>query len=234
MAVPDAIRQVGERLIQLVQDEAVRCGLSPEVALRRPDAAFFADPSPGVALHLYSVEPRPSPDSTEELEDAQIDGEPWTVFRPAPLPTDLRWAIAARAADAAAESTLLEVVLRAIHAPARTAAPHCPPSQSPLSPPAPSPRAFDGQELLLVLDDTFDLERQALLLRSLGAPHHPLIGCMTRIRLRSNRELRRVRRVDKRTVITRPGVERLTESTRRQLVANGHIGGLLGRSGDTR
>lgn len=209
MAVPDAIREVGERLVRLMLDEAARCDLAPEVRLRRPDADFFTGTSPGMALHLYSVEPSPNPDSSDEREDTVIDGEPWSVFRPAPLPTKLRWAIAARAEEIGKANALLEVAIRALHAPERATAPASHPSPTGLPPVGGPPRPSDGHELQL--DDTFDLERQALLLRSLGAPHHPLIGCVARVRLRSGRELRKVRRVDVRTVAVRRSTERMTE-----------------------
>lgn len=224
MAEPRAIRGAGERLARLVRDEAARCGLALTVEQRRPDAAFFAvtGPNPSLALHLYAVEPRPAPDNSEEREDTRIDGEPWSVFRPAPLPADLRWALAARAADPVEEHAVLELAVRALHAPGRVV-------DRPVDGGDDGVDSRDGtdggdgtdgtdapDELELRFDDTFDLDRQALLLRSLGAPHHPLIGCVARVWLRSGRVLRRVRRVDVRTLNVRRSTDRNTERTERR------------------
>lgn len=185
MARRDVIREISSSLAGVISREAGRQMLAVETVQGPPDAAFFARGQASVALYLYElhVDPRENRDREEIEEEIDEPSGPIVVVRPPPLAVGLRYAVAACGADPLEEQGLLALALKALH-----------------EEPVLRGEAIEGADIPIEHDETFTLERQVRLLTALGAAHHPLLGVRVQAELRAERELRRSRRVERRSI----------------------------------
>lgn len=185
MARNDVIREISSSLADVIGREARRQTFGVETVQGPPDAAFFARGRASIALYLYElgVDPRENRERDEIEEEIDEPSGPVVVVRPPPLAVGLRYAIAACGADPMEEQALLALALKAFH-----------------EEPVLRGDAVQGTDIPIEHDETFTLERQVRLLKALGAAHHPLIGVRVQAELRAERELRRSRRVERRSI----------------------------------
>lgn len=185
MARNDVIREISSSLAGVISREAGRQMLAVETVQGPPDAAFFARGRASIAVYLYElrVDPRENRDREEIEEEIDDPSGPIVVVRPPPLAVKLRYAVAACGADPLEEQALLALALKAFH-----------------EEPVLRDETAKGADIPIEHDETFTLERQVRLLKSLGVAHHPLIGVRVQAELWADRELRRSRRVERRTI----------------------------------
>lgn len=185
MARRDVIREISSSLAGVIAREASRQMFGVETMQGPPDAAFFARGRASIALYLYElgVDPRENRDREEIEEELNDPSGPIVIVRPPPLAVRLRYAVAACGADPLEEQALLALALKAFH-----------------EEPVLRGEAEQGADIPIEHDETFTLERQVRLLTSLGAAHHPLIGVRVQAELQAERELRRSRRVERRSI----------------------------------
>lgn len=190
MARYDVIKEIGESLAGIVRAEAKKQKVELEVVVGPFDQAFFAKKSAAVALYLYEI--GYDHQRQQELREFEVKGEDdqgeYTILYPRPLAVDLRWAVAATARTAGDEHIALAVALKAFY-------------DAPLlDSKTKQGENFPDRDLPIDIDRAFTLEKQAQLLGSLGVPHHALLGYRIATEIRPERELRRTRKVERRSI----------------------------------
>jgi hypothetical protein len=190
MARYEVIKEISDSLAGIVKAEARRQKFDLEVVLGPFDTAFFGRRSNAVAIYLYelSFDHQKQQESREfQVESEDADG-PLTVHYPRPLVVDLRYAVAATGKTSVDEQLSLTVALKAFF------------DHPVLSGPLRLGDNFPERDLPVDLDPKFNLEAQARLLASLGVSHHALLGYRITTEVKPERELRRTRKVERRTI----------------------------------
>lgn len=190
MARYEVIKEIGDSLAAIVRGEAKRQKFDLEVVLGPFDPAFFARKSAAVAIYLYelSVDHQKQQESREFVVESHDDQGPLTVHYPRPLVLDLRYAVAAAGKTPVDEQLALTVALKALF------------DHPILTGPLKLGDNFPEKDVPVDLDPKFTLDAQARLLASLGVTHHPLLGYRLTTEVKPERELRRTRKVERRTI----------------------------------
>lgn len=188
MAQFEIVKELAESLANLVRLEAGRQKLALDVAVRPPDAAFFGSKQNAVAVHLFEVKVDHHLEGEEVEQEVEVDGETLTILYPPPLILDLRFAVAVTGKTPLDEAMLIALAAKAFY------------ERPVLKGELKQGKAFDERDIPIDADSAFDLDEQAKLLRALGVPHRPLLGYRVTAHVLPDREIRRTRKVERRTI----------------------------------
>lgn len=190
MAHYEVFKEVGDSLVNLVKLEAERQKKSLDVVLAPPDQAFFSGKGNAVAVYLYSLNvDYQDHQHTREIEVEEEDETGvYTIVYPRALITRVHGAVAARGTTYSDELLTLSLALKAF-------------AEFP---------ALDAERRLgenlpertvpVDFDARFDTEAQMRLCTSLGVPFHPMLGYRVITEIQPDRELRRTRKVERRSM----------------------------------
>lgn len=190
MAHHEVFRDIGLSLVNLVKIEAERQNQPLEVLLAPPDQAFYAGSGSAVAVYLYSLNVDYLDNQhTREIEIEEEDEEGvYTIVYPRALITRVHAAVAARGKTYSDELLTLSLALKAFaEFPALDA----------------ERRMGDNLPDRVVpvdFDPRFDAEAQMRLCTSFGVPFHPMLGYRVVTEIQPDRELRRTRKVERRSM----------------------------------
>lgn len=190
MANHEVFKEIGDSLVNLVRLEAERQKVQLEVLLSAPDQAFYAGKGNAVAVYLYSLNVDYLDNQhTSEIEVEEQDEQgTYTVVYPRALITRVHCAVAARGTTYPDELLMLSLALKAF-------------AEFPM---LDAERRL-GQNLPdrvvpVDFDARFDSEAQMRLCSSLGVPFHPMLGYRVITEIQPDRERRRSRKVERRTM----------------------------------
>lgn len=186
----EVIKEVGDSLANIVTLEAKRQKLALDVVQGPFDADFFGKKKSAIALYLYEFkhDHRLQQEAKEfDVEVEEPEG-PVNVQFPRPLVLELHYAIAGTGPSFVDETIALSVGVKAFY------------DHPVLNKELKLGKHFPEKDLPIDIDSTFTLERQSQLLTALGVKHHALMGYKVVIEMKPERELRRSRRVERRTI----------------------------------
>lgn len=191
MARHEVFKEVAESLAACVRRESDRQKTPVEVVVGPPDAGFYAGKSNAVAIYLYHLAVDYA--DNEHTEELVVEGEDelgtYTIVYPRAVITRLHFAVAARGGSHDAELLTLSLALKAfvehptLAGDAKKGA-NLPPER----------------DLPVDVDTSFDFTAQRELSQSLGVPFHPMLGYRVITEIQPERELRRSRKVERRSI----------------------------------
>ncbi len=190
MAHHEVFRDLAESLGNLVRLEAKAQKVDLEVVLGPPDPAFFAGRKSQVAVYLYDheLDPEISQDQDERQRDVTDETGTYTILYGRPLFLVVRVAVAASGKTALEEQANLGLAMKAFF------------ERPVLKEELKLGRSLSEGEIPIDLDVRFTAGKKRGLLRSLGVTHHPLAGYRVAVALLPDRELRRTRKVERRSI----------------------------------
>lgn len=190
MAHYEVFRDVGDSLVNLVKIEAERQKQSLEVLLTAPDKVFFEGRGNAVAVYLYNFNvDYLDKQRTSEIEvEGEDDQGVYTIVYPRALITRVHCAVVARGKTYTDELLTLSLALKAF-------------AEFP---------SLDAERRLgenlpnrlvpVDFDAGFDTEAQMRLCSAMGVPFHPMLGYRIVTEIQPDRELRRTRKVERRSM----------------------------------
>jgi len=186
----EVIKEVGDSLANIVTLEAKRQKLAIDVVLGPCDADFFARKKSSVAVYLYEFkfDQRIQQEAKEFEEEVDDPDGPINVQFPRPLVLELHYAVAATVASFLDETIALSVAVKGFY------------DHPTLNKELKLGKHFPEKDLPVDIDTAFNLERQSQLLHALGVKHHAMMGYKVVCEMKPERELRRTRRVERRTI----------------------------------
>lgn len=190
MARHEVFKDVGASLANLVRLEAARQKASVDVIVGPPDEAFFAARKSAIAIYLYDFryDRRVNQEGEETEVELTDESGTYTILYGRPLILELKFAVAASGKTPVDEAVNLGLAVKAF-----------------FERPGIGAETRAGQELPehdmpIDLDEELTPERKFQLLSSLGVTHHPLVGYRVHAEMKPERELRRTRKVERRSI----------------------------------
>jgi len=190
MARHEVFKDVGESLAGLVRLEAKAQKLDVDVVVGPPDAAFFAGKKGAIAVYLYDFhyDRNVNQEGEETQVDVTDDSGTYTILYGRPLILEVRFLVAATGKTPADEQVNLGLAVKAFF------------ERPALAAGTKAGRSLPGHEMPVDLDEGFTAERKWTMLQSLGVTHHVLVGYRVHAEMKPERELRRTRKVERRSI----------------------------------
>lgn len=191
MARFEVIKEITDSLANIVRLEADAQKFDLELVVGPPDKAFFSRPSNALALYLHNVgiDHQDNQEYGEEVEVEKEDEDGiYTILYPKPLILRVHYAVAATGRTPIDEQLTLTLALKAFV------------ERPVLNDELKKGPNFPKLDLPIDWDRDFTPDRQRSLLDSFGVSHHPLLGYRIVTELQPERELRRTRKVERRSI----------------------------------
>lgn len=190
MARYEVIKEITDSLVNVVRLEAKAQKVDVEVVAGPPDEAFFAGKGSRVAVYLYDIHIDHQENQLGEQAEVEESDESgvYTILFPRPLIIRLHFAVAATGKTPIDEQLTLSLALKAFF------------ERPSLDDELKLGSNFPSLDLPVDFDQDFTADKKNQLLQSLGVRHHPLIGYRVVTEMQPQRELRRTRKVERRTI----------------------------------